>query len=146
MNFIVVATVFSIVALAAIHDARTGFIPDRVSLGGFALLCGIALANGTLLITLIGAAVAGGSLAFLHIITRGRGLGLGDVKLALAIGAALGPTLGLVALGLAFIFGASIAIILLLLRRVERGHEMYFAPYLAAGTMVATLVHAERFI
>ena len=146
MTLAIFLTIMITVLLAAIHDARTGYIPDRVSLGGFIIICACSYAAGTLPNALLGAGTAGGALAFLYAVTAGRGLGLGDVKLALSIGAALGPILGLVALGLAFIFGACIAIALLVLRRIGRGHEMYFAPYLAAGTVVASFAHTERFI
>ena len=141
MNVLILICITCIVSAAAITDARTGLIPDRISIGGFLTICIISALHHTLIPSLLGAGVAGGSLGFLHLVTRGRGLGLGDVKLALAIGAALGPVLGLIALGLAFIFGACFAIALLLMRRISRGHEMYFAPFLAAGTVVTTLVH-----
>ena len=82
-----------------------------------------------------GAALAASALLALHLVTRGRGIGLGDVKLAFAIGAGLGPLRGLEALGAAFIAGAAYALWLLARRRARRTSSLPFAPFLAVGTV-----------
>jgi len=145
VNTFLFISITLIVLIAAINDARTGYIPDRVSLGGFFLIGIISLLTGNLETACVGACAATAPMLLLYLITRGRGLGLGDVKLSLPIGAALGPVLGLYALGFAFVSGALVAIVLLACARIQRNHEMYFAPYLAAGTVVIALAHIERF-
>jgi leader peptidase (prepilin peptidase)/N-methyltransferase len=146
MNLCIFVALMGSVLPAAFHDARTGLIPDKFSLGGFLIICGLSYYMGILPYALIGAASAATPMFLLHVITGGRGLGFGDVKLAMPIGAALGQTVGLYALGFAFILGAVGGILLLLFSRMTIRQEMYFAPYLAAGTLAAIVGHFERMI
>ena len=129
-------------AVAAITDAQTGYVFDSVTIPSLAALLCIAALTGTLGVALGGAACAGGALTFLWVITRGRGIGGGDVKLACCIGAAAGVTGALTALFLAFVAGGAYAAFLLFTRRAERGAEMRFAPYLAASLAVVFLMQA----
>lgn len=87
----------------ALIDYRTGHIPNSVSLGALAAgvsgnvvltaaTAGLAGVPGALASTLGGAALASAVPLFLW---RGRALGGGDVKLFAALGAILGPMLGL---------------------------------------------------
>jgi leader peptidase (prepilin peptidase)/N-methyltransferase len=128
-------------ALIAAHiDARTGRIPDRVTRPTSMIALGLAIVGGLVLTAFWGALAVGGSLLFLHVITRGRGLGLGDVKLGTAIGVGLGPAAGLAALCGAFIIGGAYATWLLATRRASHRDAVPFAPFLAMGTVLAALV------
>ncbi|HTW83424.1 MAG TPA: A24 family peptidase [Candidatus Sulfotelmatobacter sp.] len=134
------ATAIAGTLIAAAIDLRTGLIPDPIS-GTTALVALAAAAlNGTLPTALAGSVAAGGALWLLHAATGGRGLGLGDVKLGAAIGAALGPAAAFVALGAAFTFGALAGIALLLARRATRRSALPFAPFLALGTLAGAVL------
>ena len=124
--------------IAAAIDARTGRIPDLVSLTTTAVVLVASALDDALGVALAGATCAGGALLLLYAATRGRGLGLGDVKLAVAIGAALGAAGGLLALGVAFVAGAAYGVALLVLGRAERQTAVPFAPFLALGTALVT--------
>lgn len=124
-------------AAGALVDARTGYIPDRITRCTAMTAAVLALAGGDAVAAFDGAALAGGALALLYVATRGRGIGLGDVKLAVAIGAGLGPLGGVTALGTAFVGGGAYGAWLLLRGRAQRGDTLRFGPYLAAGTMLA---------
>jgi prepilin signal peptidase PulO-like enzyme (type II secretory pathway) len=63
---------------------------------------------------------------------------MGDVKLALLMGALLGGAV-VVALFLAFFFGAVVGLVLILAKRKTRKDAIPFGPYLALGTMLALL-------
>jgi len=126
--------------VGAIVDARTGYIPDAVSRATALTAAGLAATCGGAVHACGGAFAVGGALMLLHLITRGRGLGLGDVKLGTAIGAGLGLWAGVVALGAAFIAGGVYASWLLATRRARRGDTIRFGPFLAAGTFAAMLV------
>jgi leader peptidase (prepilin peptidase)/N-methyltransferase len=71
----------------------------------------------------------------------GGGLGLGDVKLAAALGLILGfagwpaVVVGLVA---AHLINGSVALFLLLTRRADRLRALPFGPALLAGAVLAT--------
>ena len=69
----------------------------------------------------------------------GRRMGLGDVKLAGAIGAMLGPGLALLSFGLAIVVGAVLGVALLLLRVRRRMEYLPFGPFLAAAALIAML-------
>lgn len=108
-------------------------IPDQVSLGASALLAVLAL------ITLNWGNLLGGvalfCLLFLIAVASRGGMGGGDIKLALAIGLALGWKLGLVSLAVAFLAGGLLAIIILI--QGKRGKALPFGPFLAFGAWVA---------
>lgn len=90
----------------------------------------------------LGALVWLGVLGGLWVITGGRGMGLGDVKIAPSLGATLGWWgIGVAAIGLlaAFVLGALVAVVLLVARRVGRRTAVPFGPFLFAGTAIAVL-------
>jgi leader peptidase (prepilin peptidase) / N-methyltransferase len=128
--------------VAAIADARTGAIPDPITLATASSALGLATAAGDVSRAVTGALASGGVLLTLHLMTRGRGLGLGDVKLGAAIGAGLGPQLGIAAVGTAFVAGAAYAVGLLLTARAKRGDAIRFGPFLALGAFTMLLVPA----
>lgn len=74
--------------------------------------------------------------------TKGRGMGLGDVKLAAPLALLLGWPNILVGLFLAFVSGAVVGIVLLLLGKKKFGQVVPFGPFLVLGT-VLTLVWGD---
>lgn len=126
--------------VAALIDARTGYIPNAVTrTTSFAALI-TASAAGSAVHACAGALSVGGSLAVLYLLTRGRGLGLGDVKLGTAIGSGLGTATGTAALGAAFVIGGAYATWLLATGRARRGDPIRFGPFLACGTVIGIVV------
>lgn len=127
--------------VAAVIDARTGYIPNAVTRATAVASFVLTLPSGPTRAAL-GACVAGGLLLALHLLTRGRGLGLGDVKLGAAIGAGLGPWCGLAAVAAAFIIGGVYAVCLIARGRAGRHDAIAFGPFLAAGTSIAAFTGA----
>lgn len=81
-----------------------------------------------------------GIILFVLAFINPRGFGLGDVKLGLATGTALGwfgLTTALVGIAAAFILMALISGILLLTKRVGRDSEAPFGPFMVLGVLVA---------
>ncbi len=74
-----------------------------------------------------------------QLLFRREGMGLGDVKLAGAIGAMLGPGLALLSFGLAIAAGAVLGLVLLALRVRRRMEYLPFGPFLATASLVALL-------
>ena len=64
-------------------------------------------------------------------------MGFGDVKLAVLMGLLLGVYNVLVALFLAFFFGAIIGVILMVFERKSLKSEIPFGPFLIIGTFIA---------
>ena len=91
------------------------------------------------------AVAASGFFAGLILLTRGKGMGWGDVKLAVVMGLLLGWPRILVALFVSFLTGAALGIILIVLGKKRFGQVMPFGPFLIVGTIVA-LVWGEKII
>ena len=127
--------------VAAVVDARTGYLPNVVTCPTAVAALALAAPSG-LATAACGACTVGGVLLALYLVTRGRGLGLGDVKLGVAIGAGLGPWCGSLALGAGFIAGGGYAAFLLASKRAANGDAIPFGPFLALGTMIGTAIGA----
>ena len=127
------------VAVAGLVDARTGSIYDPLTVSILLASLVLALVNGSVVDGCCGAAAVGAALLALHALSRGRGIGLGDVKLGTALGMALGPSGGLTAIALAFVFGGAYGAWLLATRRARRGTSIRFGPFMAAGTFATLL-------
>lgn len=129
---------FSMLLTLSVIDWRTYTIPNGINL--VILILGIlrviADRNG-LTGYLIGMVSAGGLFLLLHILTRGQGLGMGDVKLVGAAGLLLGFPKMLLAIVVGSVSGALIHSV-----RMKRGadHKLAFGPYLAAGIWLSALV------
>lgn len=81
---------------------------------------------------------------FLFLITRGKGMGLGDVKFAFVMGLLLGWPSIVVGLYIAFLTGAAVALILVLVRKKRfHGGTIAFGPFLVVATFVSEFFGAS---
>jgi len=133
------ALVLACALVCAATDIRTGLVLDVVTGPAFAGIIVWSLATHALLPALAGVAVCAGPLLVLHAVTRGAGIGLGDVKLAGVIGSGLGGAASAGAIGAAFVAGAIWAIGMLIARRARAGDRIAFAPFLALGAVAFVL-------
>lgn len=74
---------------------------------------------------------------FLTVVTKGKGMGMGDVKLAFPLGLILGFPLTIVAIFLSFILGSVVAIPMLVLRQKKLKSVIPFGPFLILGSVIA---------
>ena len=124
-----------------IYDLKYLIIPESslwlllatVLVYRFSLVLMGIMCSSDLTWSLVAAALAAGALSILWLITKGRGIGLGDVKLVIPLSLLVGWQLTLVALVLAFIIGAVISVILLIFEKVSFGRPVPFGPYLIIG-------------
>ena len=98
-----------LVGIASYTDLRSRRIPNVLTFP--AMGCGLLLYLVTggwegLLLSLSGALLAPSMLSLAH---GGKGPGMGDIKMAAALGAILGPTLGVLAMLLGIVVGGVIA-------------------------------------
>lgn len=92
--------------------------------------------------------VAGGAYGFfwfLNRITRGRGMAEGDMDVALYFGLLLGWPRGLIGLGVSFVLGAVIGVLLIVLKLKSRKDTVPFVPFMVAGVIIV-LLWGERLI
>ena len=93
---------------------------------------------------LVGLAVFVGVRAFSQLLFRREGMGLGDVKLAGAIGAMLGTGMALLSFGVAVAAGAVLGLLLIALRVRRRMEYLPFGPFLAVAALASLL--APKFL
>ncbi len=119
-------------------DLRHQIVPDEVVYPamGIGLIRQMSLIGegGSYLLSGLG---AGGFFLILHLLTRRKGMGLGDVKLAILMGLVLGFPKIIVALYLAFLTGALVGVILILARKKKFGEHIPFGPFLSGATIIA---------
>ncbi len=124
-------------------DLKYGIIPDEALIILFFLVLIINLLfNNHFIITYI---ISGfSSFAFfliLYLLTRGKGMGFGDVKFSFLIGFMLGFPNTVLAFYLAFLTGAFVSIILVLLGKKKFRHDTIpFGPFLIIGILLTYLL------
>ena len=126
--------------MCGVVDARTGYIFDGLTIAMSSVALSAAAGIGSLPTALLSGGAVGGSMLALYALTRGRGIGLGDVKLATALALSFGLAWGAIAVGAAFVIGAAYGIVLLLRHRAKRGDAIRFGPFMAAGAIFALAV------
>lgn len=117
-------------------DLERRVVPNRVVLPAAAAVLALQTSANPSPEWALGALGAAGFL-FLAVLAYPGGMGMGDVKLALLIGALLGRTAA-VALMLGLLFALAPSVVLLARHGLRaRRTAIPFAPFLAAGTVVA---------
>ncbi|MDA1316578.1 MAG: prepilin peptidase [bacterium] len=77
-----------------------------------------------------------GPLLLIFLITRGKGMGFGDVKYSFVLGLLLGMWNGFIALYMSFVLGGIIGVYLLFVKKMDRKKSIPFGPYLFIGTYI----------
>lgn len=132
----------SILVAISVIDFRTMIIPPglNIAIGVIGIIRMIFdLKNFTTY--LVGFAAVSGFLLILYMISKGRWIGGGDIKLMAATGLLIGWKLNILAFFLGCIYGSVIHIIRMKIS--GKGHVLALGPYLAAGVMTAVLVGKE---
>ena len=131
------AAVFSAaLVVVSATDLERRIVPNRVVLPAFVAVLVLRTIDTTSPEWLLGALGASGFLLLAAIVYPG-GMGMGDVKLALLLGAMLGRTVA-VALMLATVLAfVPSAVLLVRHRSAARKQAIPFAPFLAAGALIA---------
>jgi leader peptidase (prepilin peptidase)/N-methyltransferase len=135
-----------------VYDFKHYIIPDKIIfpailiIGSWYLLASIAFDFYTKNNMLNGIYSAlGASLFFLFIVlvSRGKWMGMGDVKLAFFMGLFLGFPKIITALFLAFFIGAVIGVILIFSGKKNLKSEIPFGPFLVVGTFLTLFFEHE---
>ena len=129
------------------YDYRYLIIPDWtvLTLTALALLYRMALVLAGIMRhedffwTVCGAVAASGFFYLIWLVTKQRGIGLGDVKLAAPLGLLLGWPVVWVGLWLATVVGAVVGIALIALGKAKFGKPIPFGPFLIIGTLLGLL-------
>ncbi len=123
-----------------VYDLRWQLIPDRFTLPA---LVGVILANtmlGMAIVPMVLAmAVGGGFFLLQFILSKGRWIGGGDIRLGALIGAVVGWPVVVVALFLSYIIGALTLAPLLFSGRARLGAMVPFGTFLVIGALLSMM-------
>lgn len=129
---------FSMLVALSVIDFRTYEIP--LGLNITIAVCGIVNAAfdfDNIFYYLIGMVCVSGFLLLLFLVTKGRGIGGGDIKLMAAAGLLLGWKHIIIALIIGCVVGSIIHIILM--KVSDKSRMLSFGPYLSVGIFIAML-------
>ena len=138
----------SLLIIIFVFDLKHYIIPDSAIFPAIILTFLYNLiTNYELLITnyLFSALAAAGFFLIIYLVSRGKWLGFGDVKLTFLMGFFLGFPNILVALFLSYLVGAIIGIGLIIAKKKSLKSKVPFGPFLVTGTFIA-LFFGERII
>jgi leader peptidase (prepilin peptidase)/N-methyltransferase len=147
--FVVWLAVLVCFVILALYDFKWFLLPDRVvfpviGLAGVALLIRTVWLNqeGVALIQAFwGVVLIAGLFYGLHVVSKGRWIGFGDVKLGIALGLLVGgPFPALLLIFLASFLGSLAAIPLLLQRKPVARARVPFGPFLILATVIVVLL------
>lgn len=145
-NFQFLITIFYLLFIISslivifVYDLKHYIIPDKVIYPAIVIALGFNLFNNfhnsLFLNNIFAAFVASGFFYTIIVLTKGKGMGGGDVKLAFLMGLILGWSIVLIALFSAFILGSVVGISLILAGKKKMGSMIPFGPFLVLGTFM----------
>lgn len=129
----------SLLVVVFVYDLKHFIIPDKVVYPAIAFAVAYQALSGPEAFWNAAAAGVGAAVFFLaiYLLSKGRAMGFGDVKLALFMGLFLGFPVILVALALAFGAGALVGLIFIAAGKKTMRSQVPFGPFLVLGTFVA---------
>lgn len=134
-----------LIMICAGTDLNTGLILNSITFPGIAI--GVALSflvpGMTPLQSLLGVLVSGGVVWIMFAVTRGRGMGGGDVKFMAMVGAFLGWDRGLLTLFLGALIGSVVGIARIASGKQERRDPIPFGPFLSFGAIISMFFGAR---
>lgn len=121
-------------------DLKHRIVPDELSLTGAGVMLVGNLLNGVPFRSLLlGGIVGAGFFGLQYLVSRGKWVGDGDIRLGLLAGFSLGWSATLVALVLAYIAGMLLALWLLATKRANLKSQLPFGTLLTAATFASFL-------
>lgn len=130
--------VLTLMIFLTVFDYKYMILPDFAVAALIVLaIAGIVFDEKNIVPYLISSLSASGLLVFLNLITKGKGMGWGDVKLALFMGLFLGYPRIITAMYLAFIVGAVVSLGLIITKQATKKSLIPFGPLLILGTWLS---------
>lgn len=137
--FLFYLLIFTFLIAIFFHDLLYKEIPDHFSLPAV----GVAIAGGLIFGTpvafdmILGLILISGFFLLQFLISKGKWIGGGDIRLGALIGILLGWEQGLMVLVLAYFVGAIVSILLLMSGKAHRKTAIALGPFLIIATTVA---------
>ncbi len=136
--------VAALLIAAFVIDFEFQILPDGVFVIGLVTtLMALVITHSPVYFYFLAGLSSGLFLLFLHAVTMGRGMGLGDVKLAVFMGTFLGVKLAVFWMFVSFFWGGLFGIIVLLLGLRKLGEKIAFGPFLVLGFLTVIVFGME---
>jgi len=126
----------SALVLIFVYDLKYYLILDKITLPAAAFALLVNLLIGVSLYNLLLSAIIGGGFFLLqYLVSRGRWIGGGDIRLGALMGLMLGWPQILTALFLAYVIGAFVSLILVLVSKKKWSSQVPFGTFLSLATV-----------
>lgn len=126
--------------LLFLFDATAHILPDAVSVPGILVAAAFSfLIHRPYGDMLVGGILGAGVFLLQYVMSKGKWIGDGDIRLGALMGVLLGWKLVLLALFIAYVSGAVLGITLIILKRKRWGSALPFGTLLIPATFVALL-------
>src|SRR3989339_522299 len=129
--------IISVMTIIFIYDLKWYLILDIVTLPACAIIFALNFATGQNWQNLLISGIIGASFFLIQfVVSRGKWIGGGDIRLGLLMGLTLGWPMVLVAIFLAYIIGSIVGIFLLLTKKKSLGSQIPLGIFLAPATII----------
>ena len=153
IGFIGLLFFWSAFVVLLLYDIRhtlvpTAFVVPLVAGAFFVRICEALTLQAAFPIydALFGACALGAAFLAIVLVTRGKGMGLGDVYVSVALGALFGLARGIEVVTLAFWIGAVVGILLIALKKkVRMKSEVPFVPFLFVAALIGAYTTISPF-
>jgi prepilin signal peptidase PulO-like enzyme (type II secretory pathway) len=147
LHLAIVSAYTGVLIMCSATDVLAYRVPNVVTYPAIicAFIIGMTLSGADRLDVALGGLLFGG-LLFVPSILSGGAMGMGDVKLALFVGFALGLSFVIPAMILMALGGGAAAIFLLVTRVRGRRDPIPYAPFIAAGMFIVMLTEGTAFV
>ncbi len=136
-NIIFLFIISAFLIIIFVYDLKHLIIPDKIVYPAIVITFLYQLINLNILNNILTGLAGLLFFLFIVIISHGKWMGVGDVKLVFLMGLLLGTSGILVALFFSFFLGAIIGVGLILAKRKSLKSEVPFGPFLIFGTFIA---------
>ena len=136
---VIVYLIFYLITVSIIIiDFEEGIIPDELTFLGFVIsfFYIVLFQNGSSYEHILGGFALSTLMLLIHLVTKGKGMGLGDVKFTLFPGTILLFPYNIFWFFLSFFIGSIIGIILILFKKAKFGKPIPFGPFLGISFII----------
>jgi len=135
----------TILIFIASFDQQFGEIPDEISLPAvaLALLGSFFVFTPSFITSLVGLIIGGGFFLLIVIVSNGKWMGGGDIRVGALLGALLGWQGFAIALFVASVLGSVVGIAQIVSKKRKLKTPLPFAPFLAAGGIIEIIFGGE---
>lgn len=129
--------------LIFLYDLRKMEIPDFLTIPamGIALVFHAMIGAADLISLFLGAVIIGGFFFVQWLVSGGRWVGGGDIRMGLLMGLILGLKAGLIALMMAYLLGAAVSVMLLVMKKATRKTALPMGTFLSLTTILMMFLY-----